>query len=170
MNNYKQTPLDSPPKKNFFLTVVYHICRQVAIATLHKFKIFCAIFHTPVKLLSIVSRVFVLIITIHYYSVLPCIWQISKKNTRPFVVFDFTCNSPAANSLTCILRKGSVFTESIHYSCKKVHPDFRTDAGSPALHTFIDKIVVHERAERYKQKSEQQIDIYFTHIGNLNEF
>lgn len=119
MNNYKQTPLDSPPKKNFFLTVVYHICRQVAIATLHKFKIFCAIFHTPVKLLSIVSRVFVLIITIHYYSVLPCIWQISKKNTRPFVVFDFTCNSPAANSLTCILRKGSVFTESIHYSCKK---------------------------------------------------
>lgn len=38
------------------------------------------------------------------------------------------------------------------------------------LHTFIDKIVVHERAERYKQKSEQQIDIYFTHIGNLNEF
>ena len=130
MNNYKQTPLDSPPKKNFFLTVVYHICRQVAIATLHKFKIFCAIFHTPVKLLSIVSRVFVLIITIHYYSVLPCIWQISKKNTRPFVVFNFTCNSPAANSLTCILRKGSVFTESIHYSCKTVHPDFRTDAGS----------------------------------------
>lgn len=137
MNNYKQTPLDSP-KKNFFLTVVYHICRQVAIATLHKFKIFCAIFHTPVKLLSIVSRVFVLIITIHYYSVLPCIWQISKKNTRPFVVFDFTCNSPAANSLTCILRKGSVFTESIHYSCKKVHPDFRTDAGSPA-HLHLTK-------------------------------
>lgn len=168
MNNYKQTPLDSPPKKNFFLTVVYHICRQVAIATLHKFKIFCAIFHTPVKLLSIVSRVFVLIITIHYYSVLPCIWQISKKNTRPFVVFDFTCNSPAANSPTCILRKGSVLQKVFITLAKKFT---RISELTPeVLHTFIDKIVVHECAERYKQKSEQQIDIYFTHIGNLNEF
>ena len=33
------------------------------------------------------------------------------------------------------------------------------------LHTFITKIVVHERSERYSRSSEQKIEIYFTHIG-----
>lgn len=37
------------------------------------------------------------------------------------------------------------------------------------LHTYVSKIVVLERTERYKQKSEQQIDIYFRYIGNVAE-
>ena len=37
------------------------------------------------------------------------------------------------------------------------------------LHTFISKIVIHERSERYKQHAEQKIDIYFTHIGIVGE-
>lgn len=36
------------------------------------------------------------------------------------------------------------------------------------LHTFVSKIVIHERSEKHKQKSEQKIDIYFTHIGSMN--
>lgn len=44
-----------------------------------------------------------------------------------------------------------------------------TDLTPEILHTFISKIVIHERSERYKQHSEQQIDIYFTHIGIVGE-
>ena len=35
------------------------------------------------------------------------------------------------------------------------------------LHTFIAKIVVHEREEKNVKYTNQQIDIYFTHIGNV---
>ena len=35
------------------------------------------------------------------------------------------------------------------------------------LRTFIDKIVIHERSEKWSKFSEQQIDIYFRYIGNL---
>lgn len=44
-----------------------------------------------------------------------------------------------------------------------------TELTPEILHTFISKIVIHERSERYKQKTEQQIDIYFTHIGIVGE-
>lgn len=44
-----------------------------------------------------------------------------------------------------------------------------TELTPEILHTFVSKIVVHERTERYKQKSEQQIDIYFRYIGNVAE-
>ena len=44
-----------------------------------------------------------------------------------------------------------------------------TDLTPEILHTFISKIVIHERSERYKRHSEQQIDIYFTHIGIVGE-
>ena len=44
-----------------------------------------------------------------------------------------------------------------------------TELTSEILHTFISKIVIHERNERYKQHSEQQIDIYFTHISVAGE-
>ena len=44
-----------------------------------------------------------------------------------------------------------------------------TELTPEILHTFISKIVIHERSERYKQHSEQQIDIYFTHIGIVGE-
>lgn len=43
-----------------------------------------------------------------------------------------------------------------------------TDLTPEILHTFVSKIVIHERTERYKQKSDQQIDIYFRHIGNVD--
>lgn len=33
------------------------------------------------------------------------------------------------------------------------------------LHTFISKIIVHERSKRYSKTAEQKIEIYFTHIG-----
>lgn len=44
-----------------------------------------------------------------------------------------------------------------------------TELTPEILHTFVSKIVVHERTERYKQKSEQRIDIYFRYIGNVAE-
>ena len=42
-----------------------------------------------------------------------------------------------------------------------------TELTPEILHTFVSKIVIHERTERYKQNSEQQIDIYFRYIGNV---
>ena len=44
-----------------------------------------------------------------------------------------------------------------------------TDLTSEILHTFVSKIVIHERRERFKQNPEQQIDIYFRYIGNVAE-
>ena len=44
-----------------------------------------------------------------------------------------------------------------------------TDLTSEILHTFVSKIVIHERRERFKQNTEQQIDIYFRYIGNVAE-
>ena len=38
------------------------------------------------------------------------------------------------------------------------------------LRTFIRKIVIHERSRKHAKDAEQDIDIYFTHIGNLNRF
>ena len=36
------------------------------------------------------------------------------------------------------------------------------------LCTFISKIVIHERTRKYAESVEQQIDIYFTHIGQIS--
>jgi len=44
-----------------------------------------------------------------------------------------------------------------------------TDLTPEILHTFVSKIVIHERRERFKQNTEQQIDIYFRYIGNVAE-
>ena len=38
------------------------------------------------------------------------------------------------------------------------------------LRTFISKIVIHERSRKHVKDAEQDIDIYFAHIGNLNRF
>lgn len=38
------------------------------------------------------------------------------------------------------------------------------------LRTFISKIVIHERSRKHDKDAEQDIDIYFAHIGNLNRF
>ena len=38
------------------------------------------------------------------------------------------------------------------------------------LRTFVSKIVIHERSRKHVKDAEQDIDIYFTHIGNLNRF
>ena len=38
------------------------------------------------------------------------------------------------------------------------------------LRTFISKIVIYERSRKHAKDAEQDIDIYFTHIGNLNRF
>ena len=35
------------------------------------------------------------------------------------------------------------------------------------LRTFVQKIVIHERTEKWAKTAEQQIDIYFRYIGNL---
>ena len=37
------------------------------------------------------------------------------------------------------------------------------------LRTFISKIIIHERAQKWKKTSEQQIDIYFQYIGSIPE-
>ena len=44
-----------------------------------------------------------------------------------------------------------------------------TDLTPEILHIFVSKIVIHERRERFKQNTEQQIDIYFRYIGNVAE-
>ena len=44
-----------------------------------------------------------------------------------------------------------------------------TELTPEILHTFVSKIVIHERRERFKQNTEQQIDIYFRYIGNVAE-
>lgn len=41
-----------------------------------------------------------------------------------------------------------------------------TELTPEILHIFVLKIVIHERRERFKQNTEQQIDIYFRYIGN----
>jgi len=38
------------------------------------------------------------------------------------------------------------------------------------LRTFIRKIVIHERSKKHTKDAEQEIDIYFTHVGNLSRF
>ena len=35
------------------------------------------------------------------------------------------------------------------------------------LRTFIAKVVIHERTDKWTKAAEQQIDIYFRYIGNL---
>ncbi len=35
------------------------------------------------------------------------------------------------------------------------------------LRTFVSKIVIHERSNKWSKTTEQQIDIYFRYIGNL---
>ena len=37
------------------------------------------------------------------------------------------------------------------------------------LLTFVSKIVIHERSEKRSKSATQQIDIYFTHIGNTGQ-
>ena len=37
------------------------------------------------------------------------------------------------------------------------------------LLTFVSKIVIHERGEKRSKSATQQIDIYFTHIGNAGQ-
>lgn len=44
-----------------------------------------------------------------------------------------------------------------------------TDLTPEILHIFVSKIIIHERRERFKQNTEQQIDIYFRYIGNVAE-
>lgn len=42
-----------------------------------------------------------------------------------------------------------------------------TELTPEIVRTFISKIVVHERTEKWAKNAEQQIDIYFNHIGNI---
>ena len=35
------------------------------------------------------------------------------------------------------------------------------------LRTFIAKVVIHERSDKWSKSAEQKIDIYFRYIGNL---
>ena len=44
-----------------------------------------------------------------------------------------------------------------------------TELTPEILHTFVSKIVIQERRERFKLNTEQQIDIYFRYIGNVAE-
>ena len=39
------------------------------------------------------------------------------------------------------------------------------DLTPEILRTFIDKIVIHERTEKWVKTAEQQIDIYFRYVG-----
>mgnify|MGYP003447886922 FL=1 len=39
------------------------------------------------------------------------------------------------------------------------------DLTPEILRTFVDKIVIHERTEKWVKTAEQQIDIYFRYVG-----
>lgn len=39
------------------------------------------------------------------------------------------------------------------------------DLTPEILRTFVDKIVIHERTEKWAKTAEQQIDIYFRYVG-----
>ena len=42
------------------------------------------------------------------------------------------------------------------------------ELNAEILRTFVAKIVIHERTQKWATSAEQQIDIYFRYIGNLN--
>lgn len=42
------------------------------------------------------------------------------------------------------------------------------ELNAEILRTFIAKIVIHERSEKWSTSAEQQIDIYFRYIGNVS--
>lgn len=42
------------------------------------------------------------------------------------------------------------------------------ELNAEVLRTFIEKIVIHERTEKWSTSAEQQIDIYFRYIGNVS--
>ena len=42
-----------------------------------------------------------------------------------------------------------------------------TELTPEILHTFISKIVIHEREKKWSKSSSQQIDIYFNYIGSI---
>jgi len=46
------------------------------------------------------------------------------------------------------------------------YKDFE-ELTSPMIHEFIDKIVVHERAEKHVKYTTQQVDVYLNFIGTL---
>ena len=43
-----------------------------------------------------------------------------------------------------------------------------TELTPEVLRTFISKIVIHEREQKWSKGGNQQIDIYFNHIGNIS--
>ena len=73
---------------------------------------------------------------------------------------------PFPNPLTVLIKSGGGADKFISLAKKYTRI---TELTPEILHTFISKIVIHERSERYKRHSEQQIDIYFTHIGIVGE-
>ena len=42
-----------------------------------------------------------------------------------------------------------------------------TELTPEILHTFVKKIVVHERSEKYSRTATQKIEIHYTHVGEL---
>lgn len=42
------------------------------------------------------------------------------------------------------------------------------ELNAEILRTFVSKIVIHERTQKWASSAEQQIDIYFRHIGNIS--
>ena len=42
------------------------------------------------------------------------------------------------------------------------------ELNAEILRTFVAKIVIHERTQKWSTSAEQQIDIYFRYIGNLS--
>ncbi|MCR5208043.1 MAG: DUF4368 domain-containing protein [Eubacterium sp.] len=43
-----------------------------------------------------------------------------------------------------------------------------TELTPEILRAFISKIVVHEREQKWSKGGNQEIDIYFNHIGNIS--
>ena len=42
------------------------------------------------------------------------------------------------------------------------------ELNAEILRTFVSKIVIHERTQKWAASAEQQIDIYFRNIGNIS--
>ena len=72
------------------------------------------------------------------------------------LALQYLSNKAIDHSAT-LTQKGDAYTD-----IKELTPEI--------LRTFISKIVIHERSRKHAKDAEQDIDIYFTHIGNLNRF
>ena len=61
------------------------------------------------------------------------------------------------------IKRGTRVDKLVKLICKN-----EEELNAEILRTFVAKIVIHERTQKWSTTAEQQIDIYFRYIGNLS--